>query len=248
MRSGRRRASGWTTYAALVVRAVGFDLDGTLFDHEGAARSAIAGFLTTRDWIHPGDPGVAWLQLEDVHFREYAAGLITFQEQRRRRMRGLLDSIGVQSDAHDVDGLFADYLDHYRSAWVPYPDVSATLSELRSMGIVLAVLTNGEQAQQEDKLRRMGVLDEFDAVLAASALPAFKPSRLAFEALCAALNQHASSVVYVGDDLAVDVIGAAAAGLTSVWIDRHGRGGVPSDVPVLTSLTELPGHIRTLAR
>jgi putative hydrolase of the HAD superfamily len=231
-----------------VVAAVGFDLDGTLFDHEGAARSAIAGFLTTRGWIHPGDPGVDWLQLEDVHFREYAAGSINFQEQRRRRMRGLLDSIGVESDAHDVDGLFADYLDHYRSAWVPYPDVSATLSELRSMGIVLAVLTNGEQAQQEDKLRRMGVLDEFDAVLAASDLPAFKPSRVAFEALCTALEQPASAVVYVGDDLAVDAIGAAAAGLTSVWIDRHGRGGEPAGVPAITSLTELPGHIRALTR
>ena len=230
-----------------MVTAVGFDLDGTLFDHEGAARSAIVTFLTTREWIHPGDAGVAWLQLEDVHFHEYTAGSISFQEQRRRRMRGLLDSIGLEPDAHDVDGLFADYLDHYRSAWVPYSDVAATLSELRSMGLVLAVLTNGEQAQQEDKLRRMGVFDEFDAVLAASDLPAFKPSRLAFEALCAAVNQPASSVAYVGDDLAVDAIGARAAGLTSVWIDRHGRGGEPDDVPAITSLTELPGHIRALA-
>lgn len=227
--------------------AVGFDLDGTLFDHEGAARSAIDTFLTAREWIHPRDPGVEWLQLEDVHFREYAAGSITFQEQRRRRMRGLLDSIGLEPDAHDLDGLFADYLDHYRRAWVPYPEVTATLSELRSMGIALAVLTNGEQAQQEDKLRRMGILAEFDVVLAASALPAFKPSKIAYEALCAALNQPASAVVYVGDDLAVDAIGAAAAGLTSVWIDRHGRGGEPNDVPAITSLTELPGHIRTLA-
>jgi len=229
-----------------VVTAVGFDLDGTLFDHEGAARSAIVTFLKTREWIHPGDPGVAWLQLEDVHFREYAAGSISFQEQRRRRMHGLLDSIGLEPDAHDVEGLFADYLDHYRSALVPYRDVTATLSELRSMGLVLAVLTNGDQAQQEDKLRRMGVLDEFDTVLAATALPAFKPSRLAFDALCTALDQPASAVVYVGDDLAVDAIGAAAAGLTSIWLDRHGRGGEPTDVPAITSLTELPGHIRAL--
>lgn len=226
---------------------MGFDLDGTLFDHEAAARSAIVTFLTTRDWIHPGDPGVAWLQLEDVHFREYAAGSISFLEQRRRRMRGLLNSIGLESDAHDVDALFADYLDHYRSAWVPYADVTATLSELRSMGIVLAVLTNGEQAQQEDKLRRMRVLDEFDAVLAASDLPAFKPDKLAFEALCAAVDQPASTVVYVGDDLAVDAIGARAAGLKSVWIDRRGRGGEPDDVLAITSLTELPEHIRALA-
>lgn len=141
MRSGRRQASGWTTYAALVVAVVGFDLDGTLFDHEGAARSAIVSFLTAREWIHPGDPGVAWLKLEDVHFHEYTAGSISFQEQRRRRMRGLLNSISLEPDAHDVDGLFADYLDHYRRAWAPYPDVTDALSELREMGLFLAPLT-----------------------------------------------------------------------------------------------------------
>ena len=231
-----------------MVTAVGFDLDGTLFDHEGAARSAIVTFLMAREWTHPRDPGVEWLQLEDVYFREYTAGSISFQEQRRLRMRGLLDSIGLEPDAHDVDGLFDEYLDHYRSAWVPYPDVAATLCELKSMDLVLAVLTNGEQGQQEDKLRRMGVLDEFDVVLAASTLPAFKPSKVAFDALCTALNQPASAVGYVGDDLAVDAIAAAAAGLRSVWIDRHGQGGEPNDVPAIASLTELPGHIRTLAR
>lgn len=83
-----------------MVTAVGFDLDGTLFDHEGAARSAIVTFLTTRDGIHPGDPGVAWLQLEDVHFREYAGGLITFEDERRRRVtpvvgRGTLLLLGA---------------------------------------------------------------------------------------------------------------------------------------------------------
>jgi hypothetical protein len=31
--------------------------------------SAIVTFLRTREWIHPGDPGVAWLQLRDVHVR-----------------------------------------------------------------------------------------------------------------------------------------------------------------------------------
>jgi len=39
----------------------------------------------------------------------------------------------------------------------------------------------------------------------------------------------------------------AMSGLTSVWIDRHGRGGEPNDVLAITSLTELPGHIRALA-
>ena len=43
-------------------------------------------------------------------------------------MRGLLDSIGLGPDAHDVEGLFADDLDHFRSAWVPTPTLGCASS------------------------------------------------------------------------------------------------------------------------
>lgn len=127
--------------------------------------------------------------------------------------------------------------------------MTGTLAVLRSMGLDLAVLTNGDQAQQEDKLRRMGILDEFDVVLVGSSLPTFKPGALAFEALCSALGQPAGEVLYVGDDvgddLAADVQGALGAGLRSVWMDRLGRGGSSAEVPTITSLDELPAHVRS---
>ena len=218
---------------------VGFDLDGTLFDHEQAARRAIASFVTDRGWPLAPDIEDRWIRLEYVHFGAYAQGRIGFHEQRRLRMGALLSALAVDAPGHEIDDLFAEYFVHYREHWVAYPDTVPALDRLSDMGLVLAVLTNGQQGLQTEKLERMGVLDRFDVVLAASELPAFKPQAAAFDALCRAVGASAPEVAFVGDDLAADVGGAAAAGLRPVWIDRAGAGGGPDDVLVVRSLDEL---------
>ena len=111
---------------------VGLDLDGTLLDHEEAARRAVVRFLAERGWSAPSTVGEDWLTLGDVHFGDHAAGLIDFEEQRRRRMSGLLELIGV--DDSDASRLWLDYLPHYEDSWLPYPDVIPALDELHRLG------------------------------------------------------------------------------------------------------------------
>lgn len=219
--------------------AVGFDLDGTLFDHEGAARAAIADFVTHRDWPVADDTPDRWMALERMHFGDYARGLIGFQEQRRRRMADLVRALGIDVDPSGIDGLFEDYFAHYRENWAAYPDAIPALDLLADRGLALAVLTNGQHELQTRKLERLGILDRFDVMLAASELPEFKPHAAAFDALCRALGVPASDMVFVGDDLEADVAGAAAAGLRAVWIDRDAVGGAPDGVTVVASLVEL---------
>ena len=154
-------------------------------------------------------------------------------------MAGLLELLDVDSTGVDLDCLFQDYLPHYRACWEPYPDVVPGLDGLERLGIRFAILTNGEQSQQVAKLERLGILDRFDVILAASDLPAYKPSPLAFATMCESMGTSADSVVYVGDDLHADVAGSQSAGLTPVWIDRSSVGGGPSGVTTISSLLEL---------
>jgi putative hydrolase of the HAD superfamily len=220
-------------------KVIGFDLDGTLFDHEGAARRAVLRFVEERGWSSASDVPPGWAALEIQHFGDHAAGRIDFDEQRRRRMAGLLELLYVDSTGLDLDGLFQEYLPHYRACWEPYPDVVPGLDELEPLGIRFAILTNGEQSQQRAKLQRLGILDRFDVVLAASDLPAYKPSPLAFAAMVEAMGASLDSVVYVGDDLDADVAGAQSAGIKPVWIDRHAAGSGPPGVATISSLEEL---------
>ncbi len=218
---------------------VGFDLDGTLFDHDGAARRAVLRFVECQGWSSSSDVRPGWAALEVQHFGDHAAGRIDFDEQRRRRMAGLLELLDVDSTGRDLDRLFQEYLPHYRDSWEPFSDVVPALDELDRLGFRLAILTNGEQSQQLAKLERLGILDRFDVILAASDLPAYKPSPLAFAAMYEAMGASPDSVVYVGDDLDADVAGAQSAGITPVWINRYAAGSGPPGVATISSLAEL---------
>ena len=74
---------------AAVITEVAFDLDGNLLDHEQAARDAVLDWVAARGWQAPEDAAAQWLRLEREHFAAFTTGAITFEEQRRRRLRAL---------------------------------------------------------------------------------------------------------------------------------------------------------------
>ncbi len=130
-----------TARIAAVITAVAFDLDGTLLDHERAARDAVSDWVATRGWQAPEDVAAQWLRLEREHFAAFTAGAITFEEQRRRRLRGFLPLVtGAGVAEEDLDVLFAEYARLYESHWVAFDDARAVLDDLAAAGYVLCFL------------------------------------------------------------------------------------------------------------
>jgi putative hydrolase of the HAD superfamily len=75
------------------LRLVLFDVDRTLVDHDGAAATAVQQWLLAGGWADPGSfAGLVsdWDQIAERHFPAYQAHLITFQDQRRLRLRDFL--------------------------------------------------------------------------------------------------------------------------------------------------------------
>jgi len=210
-----------------VIRAVGFDLDDTLLDHRSAASAGLAALVKQQDWVYEGviELGKEWERVERLHFANYIAGALTMREQRRERMRDFLALAEVEVRDTELDELFEEYLSHYAKSWVPFPDVRRTLENLSHLGFRLAVLTNGQQEQQESKLASMGFLEMFESVLAIGTLTAPKPDARAFLELSSALGCLPDEVLYVGDDPHCDAIAATKAGLHGVWLNRAGQDG-----------------------
>jgi putative hydrolase of the HAD superfamily len=226
-----------------VIDLILFDLDGTLIDHRGAAVAAIGqiaqGAVSAR--LPAGDLVAAWWALERAHMRRYLAGECSFTGQRRCRLREFLPLLGepVPGDA-GLDAWFSGrYLPLYEAAWSRYPDVLPCLQALagRPAPPRLAVLSNGDLEQQRAKLARSGLLSHFEAVLTPADLGAAKPDPAVFTAACRHLDTAPGRVLSVGDWLEGDVIAAARAGLTGVWLDRG--------VDPFTG--EPPGQSRTMA-
>jgi len=229
-------------------RVVLFDIDGTLVDHDAAAAEGVRQWLTANGWAGAGTLArrvTDWDAIAEAHFTAYQAGLTTLQGQRRLRLRDFLPRVGIDpsvwSDGR-LDGLFATYLVAYEAAWRSFPDALPCLRVLRPM-VRIAVLSNGDQGQQEKKVGRTGLGRHVDVVLTSGQLGAAKPDPAAFELACRRLCVPPQAVVYVGDRLEIDALAAAAAGLRGIWLNRRGEP-VPPGVEAIGDLSELPRMLR----
>ena len=111
-----------------MIRAVGFDLDNTLFDHVGAATAGLASLLQEQGLVYKGANHLRqeWQRIEQRHFSEYIAGNLTLIEQRRERMREFLGLMNIEAYDVELDEMFGKYLFHYANSWTAFPDVRPT--------------------------------------------------------------------------------------------------------------------------
>jgi putative hydrolase of the HAD superfamily len=225
------------------IRAVVWDVDDTLFDYTGADRAgmrlhlAAEGLLDTYESV---EQAIArWREITDVQWARFSAGEVSFEGQRRDRVRVFL---GEELSDAEADAWFQRYVAHYETVWALFPDVLPTLDAL-APSHRHAVLSNSSIHVQDRKLRALGVHHRFEIILCAAELGVSKPEAGAFLAACEALELAPHQVAYVGDHPEIDGRGAADAGLLSVWIDRNGAhtsGDAPTGPHRIASLAELP--------
>ncbi|MFC7621543.1 HAD family hydrolase [Microlunatus sp. GCM10028923] len=210
------------------IRAVGFDLDGTLFDHLNSATAGVNAFLRSLG-VEPTDAiRTLWFSAEEAGYEQWRSGQISFQEQRRYRLNLVLPAVGIAppDNPAGLDMLFAEYLREYRAAWRAFPGAADVLISLRASGIRLGVLTNGSQEQQVDKLQAIGLQGLVDVVCTAEDLGVWKPDERAFEVLAGKLGVTPAECLFVGDHPEQDVAGAMSAGMHAVLVDHYGEHAV----------------------
>lgn len=214
-----------------MLRALLFDLDGTLMDHDAARDAGFAAHLPE----HAALAG-EWRRLEALHYDTYAAGRCTFQEQRRRRVRGVHAALGHAEPADDeADAWFARYLAHYRAAWAAFDDVAPALAALGDLP--LGIVTNGEGEPQRAKLAAIGLTGRFDVFVASAEVGLAKPDPAIFRLACERLGVDPAETAHVGDRLDLDARGAADAGLRAVWLDRSAAGDAAAAAGIATIAT-----------
>ena len=95
----------------------------------------------------------------------------------------------------------------------------------------LGLVTNGPADLQRGKLQRTGLGRLFDAIVVSGEVGRGKPDPYLFELVLDRLGVPAGESVMIGDSLARDVAGGAAAGLATIWLPGPGRGATPEAGP-----------------
>lgn len=116
-----------------------------------------------------------------------------------------------------------------------YDDALLALEFLSARYPVVA-LSNGNA-----DIQRIGLGQYFRASVSAQQFGVGKPDARIFHAAAGAINVPAPNVLHVGDDAALDVLGALNAGMQTAWVNRSDHLWVHDASPheTVTNLTEL---------
>jgi len=231
------------------VTVVLFDLDDTLFDHHAAVRAGVAAHRAALGLA--GDEAeefARWHALEEHHYHRYLSGELGFLDQRRARVRGFVEPFAIDlADDAVADAWFGAYLVEYEKAWLLHPDALPVLDTLAADGHRVGIITNAERTFQLRKLDALALTARMEHIVASGDYDFAKPDARIFAAALELYGVPAGEAVYVGDRLDTDALGAARAGLTGVWIDRHGSATAEDreqaaalGAHVIRSLDELP--------
>jgi 2-phosphoglycolate phosphatase len=191
-----------------MIRAVLFDLDGTLLD-------------TAPDLIR----AVNRLRLQHGLAAVPPAVVRPFVSKGGRAM--------IQAAFHDWDEaarapLLQPFLDLYREEIVVdtclFEGFGATLAALEARGLALAIVTNKPEWLTTAVLAETGLDRRFDVVICGDTLPEKKPHPAPVLEACRRLGMAPAEAVMVGDDQR-DIDAALAAGTRSIAV-RFGYAGV----------------------
>ncbi|WP_395243789.1 HAD family hydrolase [Agromyces sp. MMS24-K17] len=220
--------------------AVLFDLDDTLFAHRAAVAAGIRTHMAAVG-IEASDPDAAvadWHRLEELHYHRYLAGELAFEGQRRARARDFAAAHGRTLGDEEAGAWFSDYFERYRAAWQLHDDALPCLAALRAArpDVRFGLITNGDLAFQQRKVAQVGLDRVIDVVVASGDVGIVKPDARIFHHACELLGVAPGEAAYVGDRLRTDAIGAAAAGLIGVWVNRRGVLPEPEDAAAASEL------------
>ena len=208
-------------------RALLLDVDDTIVDTQDAM--VVAGTRAAAAiWPHRTSEHRAMAQryYDDPErwFPRYASGDVAFEAMRAGRLAEVAAAFGVEVP----DGAHLSYEEAYapafRSAQRLFPDVPGLLAAAEDERLPVALLTNSAQAPTRVKLEALDLVDRFDVVVTTDTLGFGKPDPRVYLEACRLLGAEPDRVLCIGDSIEWDVLGAEAAGLRAVWLDREGRG------------------------
>jgi FMN hydrolase / 5-amino-6-(5-phospho-D-ribitylamino)uracil phosphatase len=205
------------------IKAISLDLDDTLWPIWPVIERAEKALL---DWLSDHAPMTAAMFSSSTALREIREYMANVMLKQRPEMRHDLSAIRKESirlalyrakeNPLLADAAYAAFFAE-RNRVVLYEDALPALKALSARYPLVAVSNGNAQ------LELVGLQSYFTASLSAKEFGASKPDPSIFAAAADALGVKAHEVLHIGDDAALDVIGALGADMQAVWLNREDK-------------------------
>ena len=205
------------SFAAGPIRAITFDLYGTLLDLEATFAPAFDGFLRRRGSNLDAAELVRtweWAYLHEGMVDTFVGGPRTsFEKLRRTTLSQVFSRCGIAHGRDDIEDLLTN-----RASPTLFPDVEESLASMRER-YTLSVLSNGDLSVLERIVSSLRI--PVHQTISVEQAGCYKPDLRVYYRAGELLDVETSEILHVAAH-AWDIRAAKAAGMSGAYVDRHG--------------------------
>ncbi|MGA4719731.1 HAD family hydrolase [Fictibacillus nanhaiensis] len=191
-----------------MIKAVLFDLDGTLLDRDTSVKKFVEDQHTRLSSV-----------LSHIPKKMFAKRFIELEENgyvwKDKVYQKLAEELAVRR--MPPGELLDDYLTQFKYHCTPFPNLISMLEELKKKGYRLGIVSNGYGVFQYDTIQALGIKEYFDTILISEMEGLRKPDPLVFERAAERLNVKTEECMFVGDHPKNDLEAARNTGMVAVW-------------------------------
>ncbi len=181
-------------------------------------------------------------QLEYTWLRTLMKRYVPFEQVTEDALKYAFSHHGIENQP-----LFEELMQSY---WKPtlYPDVTATLEQLKKAGLQVAILSNGSPDLLKSGLKHTKLTKLVDQVVSAHTVSKFKVAPPVYQLVEDTLDLYPEELTFQSSN-GWDIAGATAYGFTTVWVNRDQK--IPDNLGIeadheIDDLEELPDILKKI--
>jgi len=199
------------------VKAITFDCYGTLVDWDGGLGTFLYDLARRAGDREPGSGRELRERWEEIQFELIQGEYRSYYEILVDSLRTWVGERGYRWNEKDGESL-----ERAMACWQPFADTVPALLRAKEAGLRLAIVSNTDRHIMDGTLRQLAPV-EFDEVVVAEDVRAYKPDTAPFDRLLQVLGTAPTEVLHVAFGFRYDIPAAQQKGMSTAWVNRHRR-------------------------